>query len=77
MAHAWVFAAIRIALRLLRHHHVHMHASKKQQLLQEMAEHGFSREDLPACLGGKWSYQNSFRWILERSRQDQMRFMTH
>ena len=65
-----------VAVLLLQDAPLRVHtAASKQEILADMKAFGISRQGLPRCLGGSWSYRQVGEWLNERIRLERRRHL--
>lgn len=58
---------VKMHSHLFRGYRTFIHPTqKKSEMLDSLAKHGFQKEDLPYCIGGKWEYSDFSLWIRDR-----------
>lgn len=75
LVQTFVKGLMRLFGHLIRQHNTHFYTSdEKDEILERLKSHGFSREKLPECLGGAWKYEQVSDWLVERKKIERQRY---
>jgi hypothetical protein len=72
LTQALIGGMVRLYGQVMQGCQTYIHASEdKEEIVQSLESHGISRNGLPRCIGGSWSYERFSDWLTERAQMDQ------